>query len=137
MQQVTPTPQPSPATEKTEQATPVEALELERPAEPAKAASGAARGSAAPSSLSDEMRQIDQARRALSAGDGAGALRALDEYRQQYPRGAFSQEAVLLRIQALVQTGNRSQAKSLADSFRAKNPNSPHLRRIDSVLGEQ
>jgi outer membrane protein assembly factor BamD (BamD/ComL family) len=83
------------------------------------------------------MRMLDQARRALSGGDPAAGIRALDAHRRQFPRGAFTQEAVLLRIQALAQSGNHSAARALAQRFRERHPNSPHLRRIESVLGGQ
>ena len=88
------------------------------------------------SSISDEIRVLDQARRAIASGDSAAAKRALEQHRRQYPKGALAEEAVLLQIESLVRQGKRGAAKSLADRFRASHPNSPHLRRIDSVLAE-
>jgi len=119
-----------------EVATPVESLAVEAPSETLKPTTGS-RPSAEKSSIADEMRVLDEARRALSAGDGAGTIHALDAYRKQFPRGSFSQEAVLLRIQALVQVGDHAAARALAQRFRDRNPNSPHLRRIESILGEK
>ena len=88
------------------------------------------------SSISDEIRVLDQARRAVAAGDSVAAKRALDQHRRQYPKGALAEEAVLLQIESLARQGKRGQAKSLAERFRASHPNSPHLRRIESVLAE-
>jgi hypothetical protein len=88
------------------------------------------------SSISDEIRVLDQARRAIASGDNAAAKRALEEHRRQYPKGALAEEAVLLQIESLVKQGKRGAAKSLAARFRASHPNSPHLRRIESVLAE-
>jgi TolA-binding protein len=119
--------------------TPLESLERERtPAEAPHRASGAAATPvpAASASISDEIRMLDAARRAEASGDSAGAIKALDDYKKQYPRGMLSEESVLLRIQALARLGNRTAARSLAQKFRAAHPDSPHLRRIDSVLAE-
>jgi len=119
-----------------QEAMPVESLALEVPSDALKPAPGT-RSSTEKASIADEMRVLDEARRALSAGDGAGTIRALDAYRKQFPRGSFSQEAVLLRIQALVQVGDHAAARSLAQRFRDRHPNSPHLRRIETILGEK
>jgi hypothetical protein len=91
----------------------------------------------AASSISDEIRVLDEARRAIASGDSAAAKRALEQHRRQHPRGALAEEAVLLQIESLVKQGKRSAARSLADRFRASHPNSPHLRRIESVLAGQ
>jgi TolA-binding protein len=117
--------------------TPFESLERERPSEPAhRAANAPAAPSAPAASISSEIRMLDAARRAQANGDGAGAIRALDEYKKQYPRGVLAEESVLLRIEALAKLGNLPAARALAQKFRAAHPDSPHLRRIDSVLGE-
>jgi TolA-binding protein len=91
---------------------------------------------AAASSISEEIRVLDEARRAIAAGDSAAAKRALEQHRRQYPRGALAEEAVLLQIESLARQGKRGKAKALAERFRASHPNSPHLRRIESVLAE-
>jgi hypothetical protein len=119
-----------------EGATPVESLALEAPSEALKPAPSS-HSSTDKASIADEMRVLDEARRTLSAGDGAATMRVLDAYRKQFPRGSFSQEAVLLRIQALVQVGDHAAARALAQRFRDRHPNSPHLRRIETILGEK
>jgi hypothetical protein len=128
---------------------PKPAEEAPAPTEPLAAAETAAEPKVAPevrrapqsaptpaSSISDEIRVLDQARRAIASGDSAAAKRALEEHRRQYPKGALAEEAVLLQIESLVKQGKRGAAKSLAARFRASHPNSPHLRRIESVLAE-
>jgi len=120
--------------------TPLDSLERERPVESPRRASGAAPSAASSAaqggSIADEIRMLDAARRAEAGGDSAGAIRALDDYKRQFPRGAFSEESTLLRIEALARLGNRSAARALAQKFRAAHPDSPHLRRIDSILAE-
>jgi len=131
--------------------TPQPAEEAPAPAEPVVAAETATEPRVAPevrrapspqstpapaSSISDEIRVLDEARRAIASGDNAAAKRALEAHRRQYPKGALAEEAVLLQIESLVKQGKRGAAKSLAARFRASHPNSPHLRRIESVLAE-
>jgi hypothetical protein len=128
----------APETKPAETATPLEAIPLDRTAEAARRAPAAA-AAPAPSqgaSISDEIRMLDAARRAQASGDSSGAIRALDDYKRQYPRGVLSEESVLLRIEALARLGNQSAARALAQKFRVAHPDSPHLRRIDSVLAE-
>jgi hypothetical protein len=120
------------------EAPPVEEAKAEPVAEPERRApstSAAAPKSSADTSIASEILMIDQARKSVAAGSGASAIRALDDYRRQYPRGRFSEEATLIRIEALAQSGNRAGAKALAGRYRASHPNSPHLRRIESIVG--
>jgi hypothetical protein len=127
-------------TNPTETVTPLESLERERPAEAShRAPSNAAMAPSAPvegASITNEIRMLDAARRAQAGGDAAGAIRALDDYKREYPRGALAEESVLIRIEALARLGNVTAARSLAKKFRATHPDSPHLRRIDSILAE-
>jgi outer membrane protein assembly factor BamD (BamD/ComL family) len=44
-------------------------------------------------------------------------------------------EAAVLRIEALSQNGDATHAKALAESFLAKNPNSPYAARLRSLTG--
>jgi len=122
---------------KVPEAPPVEEAKAEPVAEPERRApsASAAPKSSADTSIASEILMIDQARKSVAAGSGAGAIRALDDYRRQYPRGRFSEEATLIRIEALAQSGNRAGAKALAGRYRASHPNSPHLRRIESIVG--
>jgi hypothetical protein len=94
------------------------------------------RGSAQPppASLREEVALIDVARQALSRGDASGALVALDRYAATHPRGMLSEEATLLRIESLAQSGNRPAAAQLARRFLATHPSSAHARRLSSLL---
>jgi hypothetical protein len=116
------------------EAVPLESLELEQEAS-GRRGPGRVAAPAGTASIADEIRALDEARRALANGDAATANRALDAYRRNFPKGALAEESTLLRIEALARGGNRGRAKALADRFRARHPDSPHLRRIDSLLG--
>jgi hypothetical protein len=88
-------------------------------------ARASASASAVPMSLGDEVAALDGARRALSAGDANAALVALDAYQRAARRPRLGNEATLLRIEALLRAGRRSEAIVLAQSFADRNPTSP------------
>ena len=78
---------------------------------------------------------IDAARRELRAGNPGGAVAELDRYHRKYKHGMFGQEAVMLRIEALSRSGNRSAARQLAKRFLASKPSSQYAKRIESLVG--
>ena len=100
-------------------------------AEPAKVPESPARST----SIAAEVAAVDSARRALGRGDASQALRELNAYQAEYPRGVLGQEAALLRIEALAVGGNAGAAKALARRFFAAQPTSPHRKRIESIVG--
>jgi hypothetical protein len=85
------------------------------------------------SDIRDEIRLLDHARSAVRSGASAKALRALAKYDQRYPRGQFRQEAQVLRMEALKQTGESERAALLAKRFLAEHPESPHVERVEHV----
>ena len=80
--------------------------------------------------LGQQVAALDRAREALAAGNAAGALRQLDEYDREFPRGVLAQEATAVRIDALAQQGNLDAAARLAERFLAANPRSPNAARL-------
>jgi hypothetical protein len=88
-------------------------------------------------SLADEVAQLQKAKLALKGGSPAQALNELGTYAQRFPKPALGAEATVLRIEALSQTGDSAHAKSLAESFLAKNPNSPYAARLRSLTGAE
>jgi len=84
--------------------------------------------------LSDEVAALQIARTALAQRDPNAALAALDRYKSHYASGRLSPEATVLRIEALVQKGDRAEATQLADRFEAQNPKSPYAERIRSIV---
>jgi hypothetical protein len=85
------------------------------------------------SSLSDQIAMLDDARTALS-GSPAKTLSILDEYARRFPGGAMAPEATLLRIEALVKSGDRPAAARLTESLHADDPHSPYRTRVHSLL---
>jgi hypothetical protein len=98
--------------------------------------SGAA--AAAPSATGDLREQIallDRARAAVRAHDSKRALAELGSYKKQFPRGEFSQEVTVLKIEALAQDGQMDGARALGKRFLAAHPESPHVERIERLVG--
>jgi len=99
-------------------------------------ATGSAPSSKQPQgSLADEVAQLQKAKLALKGGSPTQALAELVTYGQRFPRPMLGAEATVLRIEALSQTGDRARAKTLAEGFLAKNPNSPYAARLRSLTG--
>lgn len=86
-------------------------------------------------SLADEVAALDEARKAMERSSPTGALAALDRYAARFPKGRLTHEATFIRIEALVQSGQREAAKSLADQLLANNPDSPLADRIRQLVG--
>jgi hypothetical protein len=131
-------PAPEPRAAVRDQAPPTPAAANEVVNEPAPVATVAPRENrvsapAAPK-LSEELAAIQVARTALASHDPAAALAALDRYKARFPAGRLAPEATVLRIDALVERGDRAEAAALAERFEASNPRSPYAGRIRSIL---
>jgi len=86
------------------------------------------------STLGEETKALDSARTLILSGRSAPALAALDRYRALFPRGALSAEASLLRIEALLRSGQRAQAEREAETLIARAPQSRHATRARALL---
>lgn len=87
------------------------------------------------SSLADEVAALDRARVTLTNGDGAATRKLIDAYEATYPSGAFAQEAEVLRIESFVHDGDADTAERAGKRFIQAHPNSPHVTRINALLG--
>jgi hypothetical protein len=81
-------------------------------------------------SFSDEAREIEAARVAISRGDDSAALAKLNDYDQTHPNGQLKPESMALRIQALSNSGKASEARSLANEFQGKYPEHPLIQQL-------
>ena len=98
--------------------------------------SGAAPSAKQPQgSLADEVAQLQKAKLALKSGSPTQALAELGTYSQRFPRPMLGAEATVLRIEALSQSGDAARARTLAEGFLAKNPNSPYAARLRNLTG--
>ena len=104
---------------------------LPAPAQPG----GAASGAKTQGSLAEEVAQLQKAKLALTGGNAGQALAELNTYAQRFPRPRLGAEATVVRIEALLASGDTTRAKALAESFLAKNPSSPYATRLRSLTG--
>jgi|GEM_PF-1953911 len=83
--------------------------------------------------LTEETRAVGAVRTSLQRGDTREALRLLDGYDAEFPRGVLAEEAEVLRIETLIRAGNESEASSRANRFLAERPQSPHAARVRTM----
>jgi hypothetical protein len=88
----------------------------------------------ATSTVPAELIMLEQARGALRDGDPARCLSTLERYAERFPRGSMAPEATMLRIEALMNAGDRSAARRFADAYLASDPDSPYTVRVRSLL---
>jgi hypothetical protein len=88
-----------------------------------------------PSSLGDEAQALDRVRKQLGAGNATQALAEIRRYRAKWPRGALAAEATLLRVDALLRSGNRSGAELEANRLIKRAPQSGYATRARALLG--
>ena len=77
---------------------------------------------------------VEAARAALAANDVVGASSALDRHAKAYPRGVFSEEAKMLRIDVLVKRGDANAARDAARTHLAQHPTSPYRARLLQII---
>jgi type IV secretory pathway VirB10-like protein len=100
------------------------------PAQPAQPARGRP-------SLAEETAALDEIRAAIEASDAARALALLDRYDRRGEGGnRMSAEAMVLRLEALVQGGHTTKARELARTFIERNPNNPLADRARAILSK-
>lgn len=84
--------------------------------------------------LALELAALDAARSRLHGGDAAGALKAIADYERRFPTGTLALEAALVRLEALLQTGQRPQGEALAKRLLAQEPSELVRTRIQRLL---
>jgi hypothetical protein len=104
------------------------------PTLPDSAAADASHTAAAPS-LADEVAAIKSAKSTLAAGNASQSLRELDAYKAHFPHGRLSQEASVVRIEALLKSGNQAAANAAADRFLSAHADSPYAARVHTLVG--
>ncbi|HVH46170.1 MAG TPA: hypothetical protein VM925_27660 [Labilithrix sp.] len=125
-------------------ASPSSANTFERPARrtdeglrppPAPVASDSA-GRAPSDDLRQQRAELVIARAALSRGDAAAALDALERHTATYPHSKLEEERAALRIHALVLAGRVKDARESAADFRQRYPTSLLLPSIERATRE-
>jgi hypothetical protein len=81
-------------------------------------------------SMAAQVALFDRVTEALDGKRSAQALENLDTFERRFPSGALSQEATVLRIEALYQAGRRREGEALSDRFLADHPTSTHAEHV-------
>jgi hypothetical protein len=84
--------------------------------------------------LREEAEALDGARARLASGEPNAALARLGDYDRRFASGSLHEEALVLRIEALVRLQDRSAAHALATRFLATYPTSVHAGRVAQLL---
>jgi outer membrane protein assembly factor BamD (BamD/ComL family) len=81
-----------------------------------------------------ESRRVAEARGLLRAGRTAACLVVLNDLMREFPNGVLTQEREALTIEALLGSGERERARSLALEFLRLHPNSPLAASVRRAL---
>jgi trimeric autotransporter adhesin len=81
-----------------------------------------------------EVSALDGARNLLSSGRPAEALSAIAAYEKAFPRAVLGEEALALKVSALVRAGRLPEAESLGNAFLERSPSSPVASRVRRSL---
>jgi hypothetical protein len=88
------------------------------------------------SSLGAQIALIDAARADMRSGDARGALAKVRAFELRYGTAApLAPEAMLVRVQAHLATGDRRLAEATADALRRAHPSSSAARRATNLVG--
>jgi hypothetical protein len=86
--------------------------------------------------LSAELKSMDAVRRSLTAHDPATALDLLAEHERDFPAPRLAPEATVLRVEALLALGKKSEAIRTGESFLASDAASAYRDHVQSLLRE-
>ncbi len=88
--------------------------------------------------LNEQLALVRHARAALDSENPAAAMRWLAEYDRRFgAASSLSPEARYLRLDALLASGRRAEARSVAREIIARDAKGPHVSRARAVLDEK
>jgi hypothetical protein len=85
-------------------------------------------------SLASELDALRNVKRAVDRRDGARAQVLLDRYAAAFPDARLEEEAMVLRVEALVLTHDAARARAAGDTFAQRYPRSAYGARVSTVL---
>jgi len=88
------------------------------------------------SRLAEERAIIDVVRGAIARGHTDAAMEAIRRHQQKFPSGQLAEDREALHVIALARAGNLEEARTRADAFRRRYPNSLLNRAINAALPE-
>jgi len=85
-------------------------------------------------SLTDEVTALEEIRHAVGAKQGPRAMQLLNVYGERFTKPNLGLEALVLRVDALLLTGDRPRAVKLAQTLLTQYPGSPYAERWRTVV---
>ena len=82
------------------------------------------------STLAAEVSRIDAARTANSEADYDEAIRLIERYHQDFPKGALAPDADVVALEAVAAKGERAEVRRRAVLFLSRYPGDPHAARV-------
>lgn len=83
--------------------------------------------------MREEAALLDDARTALTHGDGARASMKVEEARRRFPQSQLAQERDAIEVRAAKESGDHRRAVSLARSFVERYPDSPLRAGMEAI----
>jgi hypothetical protein len=80
---------------------------------------------------------LDDVRELLRRSSPAAALRILAEYDRDFPTPHLLPEATALRVEALLQQGERARAVAMAEELLRDHEAGPAVARVRALLGDE
>jgi hypothetical protein len=102
---------------------------------PAPIAPAPAVASTDPGRFAAQLGLVDRARRAVAEGKPHQAQALLDQLEREHRENGFGPEALAIRVEALMKSGNRGAAEALARQFIQAHPQHPLVPRVRSLVG--
>ena len=90
-----------------------------------------------PSSLRQEAALLESVRESLAASRFDRALASLDEYDARFASGALEEEGAVLRVEALLASGYRDEARRVTADFERRHPASSYAPRMRARVDPQ
>ncbi len=87
-------------------------------------------------SFREQLALVESARHSLSQGKANDCLATLRRYDTKYPAGLFTEEAQVVRVEALMAAGQSDKAYDLARRLVAEAPNGPYADRLRALLSK-
>lgn len=84
--------------------------------------------------LKDEVSRLDTIRMLLESGRATDAMQSLDAYRDRWPNGAMSVEAMVLRVRALLALGRVAEADQQTQVLESFAPNNQYARNARALV---
>ncbi len=84
--------------------------------------------------VAEEVAALDRARGHLSAGRASQAVTSIEAYERAFPDPVLAEEALALKVEALVRAGRSREAVTIGDAFLSRRPQSPVAARIRRSL---